>query len=498
MPGTIMKTGNSRVWLAPDGSGPSYTYRYLGRARADSIDFNLGNITPVREPSRDRYGQYEVIDTIRGAPDLPQMSIEQYLQPVVSEFLRIANKGCAVDLQIHFGDCQRPDDFREWTIVRVLEEAQPQTFSTGPQGAMQPDDEATVLETLNLAARRLYDIKQIRPEEQAAAQVTDHIVDVVICDSATCGECGIASDGCQVVLTIQGPTTGSPGLPAEVVYTQDGGATFGETSITTLALAEAPSGAACVGSFLVIASNDSGSLHIARIADILAGTETWTEVTTGFEVGGEPNAIYSAGAGMTWVVGDGGHIYFTGNVEQDVTVQQSGGITAQNLTAIHGMDEREIVAVGESNVVLSTRNGGATWTLIVGPAVGVNLTTVWMREPRQWFVGTAGGQLWYTQDGGTNWTEVTFSGSGAGVVRDVEFASRNVGYMAHDTATPAGRILRTIDGGQSWYVLPEEQGQSIPANDEITAIAVCREDVNLVWGGGIADNATDGFLVKFA
>jgi photosystem II stability/assembly factor-like uncharacterized protein len=69
--------------------------------------------------------------------------------------------------------------------------------------------------------------------------------------------------------------------------------------------------------------------------------------------------------------------------------------------------------------------------------------------------------------------------------------------MAHDTATPAGRVLRTVDGGQSWYVLPEGAG-TIPANDTINAIAACGEDVNVVYTGGLADNATDGILVKGA
>jgi len=495
---TVLKTGNSRVWMTQNGASPANSPAYLGRARADALDFSLGPITAIRQPSASRYGAYDVIDTYRGAPDLPSISIEQYMQDVVSQLLLVANKGCAVDLQIHFGECTQPDVFNGWALVRILEDAKPQNFSTTPLGALTPDDEAPIMETLNLVGSRLYDVRQLRPEEQASSEVTDPVVAIVICDSATCGNCGLPSDGCQVVFVLGGGTSGSPGLPAELNYTSDGGATWGTTTIASLGLAEAPDAMACVGTNLVVVSEDSESLHYAPIADILNGTETWTEVTTGFAVGGGPRAIVSLGSNLTWIAGAGGYVYFTDNIEDGVEVQVAGTLTAQNLNDIRAADENNIVVVGDANVVLTSVSGGLTWSLVTGPVAGVNLNTVAMQSAYQMLIGTAGGELWYSVDGGANWTEKNFSGSGAGVVRDLQFSSKNVGYMAHDTAAPAGRILRTIDGGNSWVILPEEQGQSIPANDQITALAACPDNVNLVYGGGVAANGTDGFLVAFS
>ena len=495
----VLKAGQSRVWLTENGASPANAPTYLGQARADSIDYSLGTVTPIRQPSPTQYGKFDIIDTFRGAPDLPSLSIEQYLQPVVSRLLKIANKQCALDLQIHFGTCERPDQFQGWTIARILENAQPQNFSTSPLGALDPADEAAILETLNLQGTRLYDVKQLRAEELASAEVTDPVIDVVICDSATCGSCGLASDGCQVVFALGGGTSGSPGLPAELNYTADGGVTWGTTVITTLGLAEVPDAMACVGTNLVVVSEDSESLHYAPIADILAGTEVWTEVTTGFETGGGPRAIVSLSSSLTWIAGAGGYIYFTANPETGVEVVLEGGaLTAQDLNSIHAIDEYNIVAVGAANAVLVSVSGGQTWSLITGPTPAVVLNCVVMTSQGTWLVGTAGGQLWFTLDGGASWTQKAFPGSGAGQVRDLAFSSRNVGYMAHDTATPTGRILRTIDGGNSWVVLPEEKGQSIPDNDQITAVAACIDDVNVVFGGGVAANGTDGFLVKFA
>jgi hypothetical protein len=81
-------------------------------------------------------------------------------------------------------------------------------------------------------------------------------------------------------------------------------------------------------------------------------------------------------------------------------------------------------------------------------------------------------------------------------VRHIVFSSPSVGYLAHSTTAPAGRILRTINGGFSWYVLPEASGFSIPANDYVAKLAPCENEVNLIYGGGLAGNETDGFLVK--
>jgi len=68
--------------------------------------------------------------------------------------------------------------------------------------------------------------------------------------------------------------------------------------------------------------------------------------------------------------------------------------------------------------------------------------------------------------------------------------------VAHNVTIPAtrGRILRTINGGYSWYIAPEKS-QTLPAQDVINALAVCEDDPNFVVAGGLADSAADGFIM---
>lgn len=495
----IVRTPFSRVFIQ-EGSSPAIAPEYQALARATTVDFSLGDITPVRQPSVSRYGQFTTIDNIRGQPDNPTLPIEARYRPTLSDLLRIANTGCEIEIHVHFGRCQNPEDFDGgWDKQLILEQALPSNYSTTDLGALDADQDATIEETVSFEGQRVYEVKKLLGGEQAAAEIVAPVVDVEICDSVSCGECGIASDGCQIVFVLASELSGSPGLGVELLFTINGGSTYSSTTITTIGAGENATAMKCVGTNLVVVSEDSNSIHIAPIADILAGTETWTEVTTGFTVGDEPTAMYSAGATATWFAGNNGTIYFTADVTTGVTQQTSGSLTTEDLNDIDGLNRLNVVAVGNNNAVLVTENGGTTWALAPsGPAAGVNLNTVVMRSALEWLVGTADGRLFFTRDAGVNWTEKAFPGSGAGVVHDLSFASRNVGYMAHSTATPAGRILRTTNGGFSWVVLPEQAGQVIPANDQVSTLAACIDDVNVVFGGGIADDGVDGFLVKFA
>lgn len=494
----LQKNSQTRLFLIEDRANPASRPLYQALARALGLSWPQGGITPIRIPDPGQYGRYVTVDKIKAPQELPTISIEAHMQRQLSELLRLVRKGCDLDIQIHAGLCEDPRDFNQgWEKVYVLEGASATSYDTGELGNLD-GTEAIVEQTVPLTGLDWYEIKRILGSELAAAEVVQEVVGITICDSVQCGSCGIPSNGCEKFFAVTKNTGGSPGLGAQVLFSADGGATWGSTVVTTLGASNDPSGLACVGPYLVVISNEGTNLHYAPLVDILNGTETWTAVATGFVAAKGPNAIFSMASVFNWIVGDGGYIYFSSDITSGVDVQTAGSQSVQNLAAIHGFDELNLVAVGASNTVLFTEDGGATWASVAGPAPGVALTSVFVKSQSVWFIGTAGGKLFYTRDSGANWTEKGFPGSGAGQVRDIKFATPTVGFMAHSTATPSGRILRTIDGGFSWYVTPEQAGLSIPANDYISHLAACGEDVNMVIGGGLADNAADGIIVKVA
>lgn len=494
------KRGNSRVFTIKFGAGPTHTPEYHGWAMAGALSLSLGDVTRIEAPSRYVRNQYEVIGITRGAEENATLPITFIYPTDKSEILALALLRCALDVQVHISPCADPSNFDSgWHDGKVLvfEDAHITTYGTTELGALQSSDEGKVDEEIEISAQRFYEIAPMDYSERLAGTIAAQVVDVVVCDSVGCGDCENPSDGCQKVFALVAPAGSSPGVLPTIVYSDDGLASAGQSVIDTLSIGEDGDGMACVGDNLVVVSAATGSLHYAPIEDILAGDETWTEVSTGFAGGGAPAAIVSKGPGDTWIVGAGGYIYKSTNPANGVTVQADGSALASNLLAVAAYDLEILAAVGENNAVLFSENGGESWAVLNGPdGVGTpDLTTVAFRTEREIWVGTDDGRLFYTTDKGQTWTESAFYGSGAGVVEDIVWASKTVGYLSHTTATPEGRILRSITGGNSWFVVPEGS-DLMPANDEFTALAVCQGDVNIVFAGGLADDGADGILVK--
>lgn len=492
-----VKNDQSRVWLMEGGASAFTVPTYEGLMKAGTPRYQKGQRTALTNPSFDTYGGFEIVDKIAAARSNPQLPLTGRYTKELSKLLRMANQECENDIQVHIGECQDPTDFnRGWDKILALEEADVDDWGTsGDLGALNEGDRAAVDETSTFTGTLIYEIVPIGLSELGASVVETEVVGIVICDRASCsGQCGSGSNGCQKVFAAEKAGGVSPGALAGLTFSEDGGATWDSTSISSLGADEDPTGIACVGRNVVVISQESASLHYADADDIIEGDESWVEVTEGFVALKGPNAILSLGAGKVWIVGEDGYIYFSEDVTSSVEVQDAGNATTEDLRAIDGSDDQNIVAVGENNAVVYTQNGGESWSLVTGPAVGIDLISVSARGEQEWLVGTGNGKLYATRNRGRTWTEVTFTGKGTGEVTDIKFSTRMVGWMTH-ILSGAGRLLRTVDGGHSWYVTPEGSG-TMPSNERLNSIAVC-VNANHVYVGGL-DTGTDGIIVEAA
>lgn len=499
----IGKTSYSRVFIQRGEAAPNVAPAYQSIGRIMGLDWSQGDLTPVRVHSSRRYDAFDIVDTIKGDRGLPSTSVEFYRALGFSDVLAMVKEGCPVTIYANFGACATPDDFNGgWRDGHkiVLSAAGITNYSTPELGALGSDQRAATMETIAVTAMDLYQIKPILALAQAESLITDEVIDTAICDAISCGECGLPSSGADVVFGLVGDSSGSPGLPAKVIYTSDGGATWASSPITSLGLAESPSAMTCVGSYLVVVSNASNSHHYIKIADIIAGLGGWTEVTGGYVVSGEPNDLWSVSSSVTYVVGNGGYIYLMSSPTDAVTVLSAGGATTQNLNAVHGVDTKTLVIVGASNTVLYTDNAGDTFQSVTGPAAGIANNAIYMQTKDLWFVGNGSGNLYYTLNAGTDWTQKTFGATAGGAITDIVFVTREVGYMAwNDTPNNRGYVYRTNDGGYSWYRLPEGTF-TWPTVRRVNALAVpdAEGQENVVYAAALASDANDGVLLKVA
>lgn len=503
--GNIIKTGDTRVFLIEGRAGPVNSPAYMAAMAAGASARSYGDVTQVQIPSPDAWDTFEDVDQIRGEKGRATIPLTGRYLPTISDILKIAESGCPLDIQIPIGKCKDPRNLNlGWDTKKLIfEDVVITNYATSELGTMESSGRAAVDEEIDASARSRYEIKRLGYKATAGTQITQEVIDIRVCDSPACGQCGLESDGCQVVFALTLSVGGSPGSPAEILFTENGGLTWDDTLVSTLTSLQDPNELACVGQNLVVVSEDSEALHYAPIADILNSVETWVKVTTGFVALKGPLAIWSAAPDKTWITGEGGYIYFTEDPTTGVTVQEAGTGTTQDLNDVDGCDALNLVAVGASNAVLVTSNGGDTWTAITGPAVGVILNTVEVKSPYEWWIGAANGNMYYTVNAGLDWATKAFSGSAAGTVRHIEFATDSIGFMAHSTAASVGRIFRTDDGGNSWYRDSDATNIGLPDNDRINRVAVCHRAnpmvrANVVFAAGLGANAIDGIILKGA
>lgn len=493
---TPLTSAFTRVFVIDGGARSDHKPSYESCMRMQGISQGFGDIESIECPDPYNWGKFVEVAQIRGASERPTTTIEsRYMLDALSTLMDLARKGCSFDVHLHMGECTDPSEFNTFKKAVVLETAQLTNYSTDELGALASGDNSEVNESADLSAVDMYELFPLTLTEQAASVVTGEVIDVVICDTVSCGECEDQSSGCEKIYALTAAAGGSPSTPADIVFSLNGGTTWYAHDIDSLSAAEEPDALDCVGSYLVVVSNETDSIHYVLKSELAeTGDPTFTEVTTGVVAAGSPNAIWSAG-NKAFVVGDGGYVYKIEDPTSGVEVLSAGSATVDNLNAVHGLSETFAVAVGNNGAVIYTTDGETWGSVAVDPTgSGIHLTGVAVRGENDWVVISDNGRMYYTLDKGDTWTEKGFPGSGAGVCRDIVFATPSVGFLAHNTATPAGRILRTYDGGYSWQVLPEGAG-SIPANDYVGALAACSTNPNFVVGVGLADDASDGFVV---
>lgn len=484
-------SANSRVFLIEGRARFDHKPSYECNIRLTGITQGYGDLTPIEVPNPDQYGKFDQVGEIRGANARATSSLQgRYVIDLRSTLMRLAADGCAIDVQLHFGECKNPATFTSFDKAIVLEDVFISQYATDDLGALASGDNAAVNETADISGETLYEILPVSYGVKAGSIVINEVTGVTTCDSPSCGDCGTQSNGCKKVIGVTTGASGSPPSIADVVFTTDGGTTWFDYDMGTCTAA---SDVACVSGYCVVVSNADIALYYTLTTTLDGVTApTFTKITTGLVRG--PNAIWSVGS-LAFIVGSFGYIYKTEDPTVGVTVLDAGTLTISNLNDVHAISKENAVAVGDNGAVVYTNDGVSWSSTATNPCgIGTHLNAVYMKSATEWIVGTSGGKLYYTINSGTTWTEKTFPGSGTGAVKDIQGSSDSVIWLAHQTAATKGRILRSYDGGYQWIVTPEGTG-SIPVADKYGRLAVCSYDVNFVCGVGLADDAADGIIV---
>lgn len=510
MPGVsgdeIIKTTHKRNFLQFGGARPNNPIVYAGQngqyAAITGVGApELGGVDPIRVQDPRRPGRYRVVGKSFSPADLATatLTLKERKGSIPKQLSKI---NCSFNAYEVSGACKDLSNFLiGWTdYVLVYSGAVVTDKNLGDRSPFDSDD--PIEDELSLVLTDIYPVGALSFGDNAQPQVDREVVDVVYGSILQCGDCGVPDDGSSRIYAITRPSgAGSPGLPAEVVYSLDGGVTWNEASITGIAINEVAIGIDVVGDKLVIVSRDAGPAggYYWATLSTLGVPGAFTKVTSGFVAGKYPNDIYVGSPREVYFAADGGYIYKATDVTVGVTPISAATATTDHLIRISGQDET-IVAVGASMAIVKSVNRGLTFAITTtAPVAASSASAVAVLGQLRYWVGTLSGRVFYTINGGETWVETTFSGSGSGTVRDIVFATDDVGYFSHDTSVPTGRIFATWNGGADW-TLAAPRILNLPTINRATRLGVPRDvdsgvAANNLAVGGLSGGGTDGVLL---
>lgn len=267
------------------------------------------------------------------------------------------------------------------------------------------------------------------------------------------------------VMYLGADTEGTPTTPGALWVSQDRGSTFAELTNAPFAgnagvqaLAWQPISET---QFRLVCGQGTLAAAKPNLAyyDFNFGDEASASVTpTRFEITGATAA--DAVADILWpeygrmyvAVGSAIFISTTAGVSIPATAASSPGQTVNQLKQDWA---KNVWAVGNSGVILVEYEGDrGTFTAAVPPTGGANITAIDIAKDGTIYAGV-GNSIRRSRDGArqaANWSSLLTLGTNE-VVRDmycVEGSAEVVMAFVSDTSSPAGRVLRSIDGGLTW------------------------------------------------
>ena len=490
---------NIRAWIVKGGVRYDHAPFLLTLGKFGDPSQTLGEEGRISAPDPGNFDRDVQVGTTPGTEERATLSLSERFTTDKNTLLDLAQGRCRFDIFALIGKCGSPSDFTLGGSKRTyFPDAKASSKALENFGAFGRDENNPTNANIDVTSRTFWEVLYETISQKGAASTTREIMTIDVYHTVSCGNCGIENDGCQVVLATMAGTGATPGTKPILLWSQDGGDTWTAETISSMFSTETITGAHIIGSTLYIITSTGNEIHYTNIEKLLIGQNTWSQTDTGFVVGGEPQAIWSAGPRATWIVGNAGYVYFAESPNVKVTVQDAGVATTQNLLDVHAYDEDNVLAVGNSNATLLSRNGGKTWDAITGPSVGINLGACWMWSEDVWFIGEGpggAGVLYGTLDGGFNFDTISLPVTIDQIDR-IMFVSEAEGYLAGRSGG-SSVIFRTVTGGYEWIALPDgPDGLTIPDNDYITDLAVCIETSNTAFGSGLAGDATAGIILK--
>lgn len=479
---------NAELWVQPDG--PNGDVYLIPCANSDGITAPAGD--PTIRMCRTPQG-WVVSHQSQGAPGMSTMTIDTYLSRVQNWLSRQVDRGCPIPVYLNHGACLT-GTFLNYDVYDLMRSGiiTSKGMGGGVRGQIDAGGGAADATTRTFELNGHPGSPEVYPLQLAIREIAEaeQLNDIDFCNDPRCtGACGVLEDAC-----IDGMITAEmTGLAiADVWFTANGWVTGGGQVGPFLADETVTAGVCFYTGrntvrHIVARGTTSGLAAEISYTDDAGGT--WNDVLFGLATeyviyGGSMHALDES---HIWVGLDSGDIYFSDDGGATWTTQASP--LASAIYAIHFVDANYGMAVGAANVFAYTTDGGVHWTAGTGPNAGVILTGVQVIDSNRAWICCADGDLYYTNDFGTAWTQrqlqTTPDALGDIFMLD-EYAGACCGFRTV-SGTEYGVIYRTFNGGRHWEEYLHDVAFDSAATYGLNAVWMC--DYNHIFAVGEPANS---------
>jgi photosystem II stability/assembly factor-like uncharacterized protein len=403
---------------------------------------------------------------------------------------------CPANIFVHKVSCGRRDLFTNYDRSFIFRSASITSRGLSNLAVREPDSEGRSEMSFDLSMEEVIRIFDLASAQQSIGATGD-LTGVHFCKDQKCDDsCGPATGLCQYGVVVGKVLTGSAAGFAQIYITLDGGGTWTPAATNPFGAGEDIGAVTCFltarNTVRILVARGSAGAGPAEVAYSDDDGATWTVVAVGAtnaQYVNQAEGLFALDLYNIWMVTNGGYIYHSEDSGESWTAQESGVLTAATLNAVVFADELNGYAAGNTNVIMSSLDGGVSWTLLTGPAGkgADHVLALEVIDANKAWLGYSDGELWYTIDGGTTWHQRTTALFSGGTIDYLHFESALIGWMLHNTAGPVGTVYRSIDGGFTW------EATTMPTNAGLYAIHAC--DPNLAFVVGDVVGGT-GFVGK--
>jgi len=229
------------------------------------------------------------------------------------------------------------------------------------------------------------------------------------------------------------------------------------------------------------------------------GGDGWGELPTGTTA--KPNALYAPDQSTVLLFGPKGVRRATSGTDPKFDLVESKAAATTTLFDYDRTDGLALFAYGPRKLIVSS-DLGASWTKVNGPVKKPDYRRVDFLTGNLGFALLESHRLFWTRNGGKSWSELVGTGSGRGY--DISFADSRNGFLAVDRhlgSARSGWVLRTDDGGSTWrpqLISPTPLATGgLVATDPATAFGLAGvSDLFYTGTGGDQSSITSALTIK--